>query len=672
MQLKQLIKAGVAGFSLASCSGILWAADDTNSLAVLKSMSLEDLGNVQVHTVVAASKYEQKTTEAPASVSIITQDEIKRYGYRTLAEILGSVQGFYVSNDRNYSYVGVRGMSLGDVNSRVLLLIDGHRMNDNLTDSAMIGTEFMLDVDLIDRVEIIRGPGAALYGNNAFFAVINVITRKAGQVNGIEASGEYGNYDTYKVRFTAGKSFTNGVACLLSGTYYNSAGEDQLFFPKYNTPAQNNGVARNMDGDWYGSLFGSLSYWDLILEGGWIRREKVNPTAPDFTTFNDPRMRTVDDDSYVDLKYAHDFSGVADVTARLYCDRHTETIGYPYSTSPGGEPYFVEYLTGTSWGAELQLNKKLWDKDMISVGAEYRDDFSLNDRLVDPSGTYTGLQDLHSRRQNDGVFAQGDFALLDELHLNSGVRYDQYGDFAPFFSPRLALIYNPLEQSTFKAIYGTAFRAPSFEEQTALANQINHNIQPEKIETYELDYEQGIGQYLRSSLAGFYNQMDDLILYQNGAYGNVNADSKGMELALEGNWTNGVRCRASYTLEKAENRTGGGGFPNSPEDLVKLNLSVPVIKEKLFASLQFQYVSSRHTIYTSPNGGATLPGVDTPGFPILNFTILSKQIVKNLDVSASVYNLLDQSYADPSTAGHLEDQIPQAGRTFLLKLTYRF
>jgi len=233
----------------------------------------------------------------------------------------------------------------------------------------------------------------------------------------------------------------------------------------------------------------------------------------------------------------------------------------------------------------------------------------------------------------------------------------------------VALISNPLEKSTVKAIYGTAFRAPNFDE---LIDTRDQNIKAEAIRSYELVYEQGIGQRLRSSLSGFYNRMDDLIIYQNGAYGNVNADSRGMELALEGNWPKGVRCRASYTLQRTENLSSGGGFPDSPEHLVKLNLSVPVVREKVFASLESHYVSSRHTVYTDPYGGATLPGPDTAGFPLLNFTLFSKDIVKNLEVSASIYNLLDQSYADPSTEDHLQPQIRQDGRSFRLKLTYRF
>ena len=112
-------------------------------------------------------------------MTIVTAGEIKRYGYRTLADILRSVRGFFVTYDRNYDYVGVRGFGRpGDYNSRVLLLVDGHRINDNVYDTASIGTEFPVDVDLIDRMEIIPGPSSSLYGNNAFFGVINIITRK--------------------------------------------------------------------------------------------------------------------------------------------------------------------------------------------------------------------------------------------------------------------------------------------------------------------------------------------------------------------------------------------------------------------------------------------------------------------------------------------------------------
>jgi len=667
-----MFKPCLAGLALSLFSNRAVADGDTNSVAALKALSLEELGNIQIKYVVAASLYSQKTTEAPASVSIIGQEEIKAYGYRTLADILRSLPGFNVSNDRNNDYLGVRGFSLGDQNNRVLLMIDGHRVNDNLSDSADIGTAFLLDVDLIDRVEVVRGPGSVLYGNNAFFAVIDVITRKGGQVNGVEASGEYGGFDTYKVRFTAGRAFTNGVEFLASGTYDNSAGPDSLLYPEYaNTPSS--GVAQAMNGDWYGSLLGSLSYQDFALEGGFIRRKNVDPTAQDFTTFDDPRSSTAEDRGYAELKWAHSFPDLVDVDARVYYDRTTTRQGYPFSSTPGGDPFYAEATEGQAVGVEVQLKKTLWEKHTLSVGGDYRDDFSEDDRVLAPlpASEYAQGNELFGRRLSDGVFAEGDFALLDQLHLNAGARYDQYADYAPFYSPRLALIYHPAAASTFKAIYGTAFRAPDFYEQT-LKDQFNQALQSEQIESYELVYEQGLGPHLRASLSAYYNDLDDLIIYRNGAYENVNADSRGMELGLEGNWAHGVRCRASYTLQKTENRSGDWEFPDSPENMLKGNVSVPLFQEKLVASLEMQYVSSRHTYYTNPNGGETLPGLDVDGYPVVNFTLFSKNIFQHLEVSASVHNLLDQSYADPATAGHLQAQIPQDGRTFWLKLTYTF
>ena len=135
----------------------------TNKLtANLGELPLESLMQLEVPVVSSASKFMQKATEAPASVTVISSEQIQRYGYRTLADVLQSVPGFNVSYDRNYSFVGVRGVSLGDFNSRILLLVDGHRVNNNLTDGAFVDTAFILDMDLVDHVEIIRGPSAVL------------------------------------------------------------------------------------------------------------------------------------------------------------------------------------------------------------------------------------------------------------------------------------------------------------------------------------------------------------------------------------------------------------------------------------------------------------------------------------------------------------------------------
>jgi len=645
----------------------------------LTDLPLETLMEIEVPKVYGASKFDQKTTEAPSSITVITADEIKRYGYRTLADVLRSVPGFYVSYDRNYAYLGARGINLGDFNARMLLLVDGHRVNNNITDGAYIDTAFILDIDLVDRVEIIRGPGSVLYGNNAFFGVINVITRQGKQLDGAEVSGEYASYDTYKGRFTYGNLFTNGVQLLLSGTYYDSAGVDELFYKEFNTPTQNNGVARGLDDDSFGSFFGSLSYRDFTLEGGFVSREKVNPTgqfsitnpAYFITTFNDSRLRTTDERSYSALKYAHNFPEVVDVTAQVYYDRYDFEIGIPQTTfdytgtNVVSSVFTTENDVGEWWGAEVQLNKRLWDRHIVTLGGEYRDDFRQERRV-------TGQATVSQERQSYGVYLQGDFAVVTNLHFNGGVRYDQYGDFDPTFNPRLALIYNPVAKSTLKAIYGTAFRAPNFLEMA-----LGQLLQPENITSYELVYEQEIGRHLRSSLTGFYNEMSDLIVFNSGGFANFDAETKGLELALSGLWASGIRGRVSYSLQETRNHSLDWEMPDSPHHLVKFNLSVPLYRDKIFAGIEFQYTSDRRSLHNTsdaadPDQPLTVQGAEAGDFGIVNLTLFSQKLIKNLEFSASVYNLLDRKYGDPATRFHVQDVLEDQGRTFRLKLTYRF
>ncbi|MES1180753.1 MAG: TonB-dependent receptor, partial [Verrucomicrobiota bacterium] len=542
--------------------------------------------------------------------------------------------------------------------------------NNNLNDGAAIGTDFIVDVDLIDHVEIIRGPNAVFYGNNAFFGVINVVTRQGKQVAGAEVSGAYAQYDSYQGRVTYGNSFTNGFQFLLSGTWHDSAGPNGLFYKEYNTPAQNNGIAQGLDGDSFKSIFGSFSFRDFTLEGGYLTRNKENPTAQFGSTFNDPRLQTTDERSYTSLKYAHSFPEIVDVTAQIYYDRSKFEIGYPTAVGPGATFFSKEKDAGEWWGTEVELNKRIWERHVITVGAEFRDDFRQHREVFDPAaGTVFIAADRD--RISYGVYAQGDFELRTNLHFNAGVRFDQYGNFEPAFDPRLALIYNPWQTATLKAIYGTAFRAPNFLE---LSDPQFQNIRPEEITSYELVYEQEIGRYLRSSVSGFYNQMGDLIAFQSGNYTNLDASTKGMELALEGNWNNGIRTRMSYSLQQTEDGSGQR-LRDSPEQLVKLNVSVPLYKQKIFAGLEVQYTSRRQSLHNTTDAFGqplTVPGESAAGFGVVNFTIFSHDLVKNLEFSASIYNLLDKQYGDPASRFHQQDIIAQDGRSFRLKLTYRF
>jgi iron complex outermembrane receptor protein len=168
--------------------------------------------------------------------------------------------------------------------------------------------------------------------------------------------------------------------------------------------------------------------------------------------------------------------------------------------------------------------------------------------------------------------------------------------------------------------------------------------------------------------------MDDLLVFSSGSFTNFNADTRGVELALEGFWPSGIRGRASYSFQDTGNTSVGWDMPDSPNHLLKFNLSVPLVRDKVFAGVEFQYTSDRHSLHTTMLGGqpVTVQGEEAGGFGVVNLTLFSQKLIKNLEFSASVYNVLDRRFSDPASSFHTMDLIQQDGRSFRLKLTYRF
>src|ERR1700722_5317172 len=349
----------------------------------LGAASLEELSNIQVYS---ASKHMQRTSDAPSSVTVITSDEIQRYGYRSLADILESVRGFYITYDRDYSYVGVRGFGrLGDSNNRILVLIDGHRINDNVFGQPFLGSEFLVDVDLIERLEIIRGPSSSLYGADAFFAVINVITRKPAQIKGFEVSFADGSFGTYQGRATYGGEY-RGLGLMLSGTFYHSQGP-LLYFPEFNSPATNNGITPTSEYESYQHLIAAVSFHGFTLQGLFSARDKGVPTAYYGALFNDPRTQNFDNHQYFDLSYQHAVTEHWELTARTSYDRTREDAPVPYATGlPDNSSYVQTYsFHGDWWDGEAQLSRTLFGKHKITLGTE------IIDNLKQDQGDYSGF-----------------------------------------------------------------------------------------------------------------------------------------------------------------------------------------------------------------------------------------------------------------------------------------
>jgi iron complex outermembrane receptor protein len=638
--------------------------------ADLTKLSIEDLMKITIESV---SRFEQKVVEAPASVTIITSDDIRMYGYRNLADILKSVRGLYVGDDRNYSYLGMRGFSRpGDYNTRFLLLVDGHRMNDNIFDYAAIGNDFILDIDLIDRVEIIRGPTSSVYGTNAFLGTINVKTKTGKDLEGAEVSGEGGRFSTYKGRLTYGNKFENGLDVVLSGSRYGSHGDSRLFYKEFNSPTTNFGVAEDADGEALGSFFGLLSFHGFTLAGGYNNREKQIPTAAFGTIFNTEDTKTIDKRGFLDLKYDRQFFNQLGFKGRIFYDYYYYRGDYIYDYADPGDPPFIvtnrDVSRTDSLGADLQLTRTLFQKHKFILGVEYQHVFRQNQRN-DDIDVYL---DDKRRSYSWAIYLQDEFEVFKNFRLSLGARYDRFSLSGGTINPRAALVYLPFEKTVLKLLFGQAFRAPNVYElfySTPASSKASRNLDPETIRTVELVAQQYLGFNLWGSTNLYYQRIDDLITLQRDpsdgllVYRNVNSvEQKGVEFELEGRWETGFRGRVSYALQNTKDRETGKTLTNSPTYLVKLNGVIPILRDNLFLGLEEQYTSHRKT----------LAGNHVGGYWITNITLFNEKLVKGLVLSASIYNLLGKKYGDPGSGEHEQDTIKQDGRSFRFKLTFRY
>lgn len=631
---------------------------------------------IKVPSVTGASRFEQKETDAPASVTVITAEDFQQHGWRSLGEALNSVRGLYSGYSRSYTYLGVRGYNRpGDFNGHTLLLVDGVRMNENIYSTSLLGPEAVVDISLIDHVEVIRGSASSLYGSNAFFGVVNIVTKNATAFDHGEASLATGSFDTGQARLTLARSFDSGLKLLLSGTWFESQGPT-LYFPKFDSRATNRGVVSDLDSEDTQKLFAKASYGDFTLTAAYNRREKQVPVPYSGSPFGDRAAREQDRQAFVDLRYAKKFDGGWDLQAHTSYNWYWFDSYFSFLDTLPSDPDrgIVNHDVGRGrWlEAEVQVNKKIAEKHTLTVGGDLRRNIRQSQKNFDME-PYFLYQDENRTSNNYGIFAQGDVQILDNLRLNAGVRYDHYSTFGSTTNPRFALIYHPSSRGTLKLIHGTAFRAPNpYEFAYSGANAIpNPELGPEEIESDEIVLEQRIGSNYRMAISAYQNRIKGLIeqVVVNPADGTsqfqnrAQTRSRGVEAELEGRWKNGVQFKVSFAHQLTKDETTGDQLSNSPRSIAKGLLSFPLIEDHLSAGLEVQY-----------RGGV----LSTAGNPVddywfANLNLLAKDVgFKGLDISAGVFNIFDERYDYPGTDADASETIRQDGRTFFIQATYRF
>ncbi len=657
---KYRLKLSIAGLLL--CVSLKVFAVEVNDIG---RMDLEQLMSVELETV-TASKYSQKLSETASSVTIIGKDQIQQFGYRTLSDVLRTVPGFFITNNRAYDNAGIRGFDQSaDYNGRMLIMIDGIRMNEAIYDSGFTDNALPIDIDLVERVEVVRGPGSSLYGNNAFFAVVNVITKRGSNYQGGELAGAWGSFDTYKGRASYGRKLDNGLDFLASATGFNSAGQS-LQILEASTPANPLGASSGANNEHDKQFFAKANWGNFSFEGGYGRRFKGIPGGIFGVDFGTPASSLQDSEAFVNLQYQKALSPKLDFTARAFYGDYDFKGQYRY----GG--ILTSNLNHAWWsGMEMRLLSSHFDEHKLLAGVEVQENWLLQ-QYVDTSPPISVSQDASRDTHRVGIFLQDDMDLTERLKLSLGARFDDNSlSSQSMFSPRVGLVYQMLAETVFKLQYGKAFRSPTIAQQFysvyGVPSQIpNNGLQPEQIDTVSLAWEQAFARDWHFTATGYY-------LKQNKRLGVVNETPSiqhtvnlggeigyGGEFELQRRWDNGALLRSGYSLIFAKNLDPTTQNPdilsNVPRHLYQLNFMTPLFSSKWHGGFDMQVLSARTSSQST-----------TPSYTRIGLNLLYQPIT-HLDLSASVYDLLDDNRLEP---GGIYG-IPQEGRTFRLKFECRF
>lgn len=661
--------------------------------------------------VTIATRHETQVSKAPGIITVITGEEIKNMGYRTFAEILRTIPGFEIlkAGDFGETSPSVRGLQGAN---RVRVMLNGHLVNNPLRGEAF-GNFDDFPVENIKRLEIIRGPGSAMYGENAFLSVINIITKDAKDIDGVYLNSGYGNFDTKEGNIVFGK--TCGKVEISGMVHYRETdGFDGIVRSDNQTIVDNNlsslGIPASSQAP--GKVEDRRREYDLNLKvvytdftfQGWYSNKNRGPfIGPQYTLTDESDLES----NYVfaEAGYKKTFQEKFTMKPRLYYDQFDnnsyieslpEGTTLPLDTDGDGTPNtFETYTNGLIGngkvtekivGTEIPFDYELFDGNILTLGFEYRLINQTNVHYLSNSnpltfGALDSIQDLsdsypylkEATRRIWSVYLQDTWDVTDTLNLTIGARHDHYSDFGGATSPRSGITWAFMKNASLKLLYGEAFRAPDFVEMFTTnqpAIRGNEDLDPETMRTYEAGLNYQFNKHVTSSINYFYNDINDLIVLrtlptvQNTSRYENFGDARvwGIETETRVDVTEGNYLFMNYTFQNPEDEAGND-LPFVAKH--KGNFGVNVHYWKYINTNLSTFVSGKRTREENDSRD------DLPAYALLNLSVTGKRFFKTMEVQGTVFNLLDKDYSDPGPVSIPED-LPRPGRTFFVGLSYQF
>lgn len=659
-------------------------------------------GDEEILSIATGAK--QPVARAPAVASVITSAQIKEIGATDLDQILETIPGLHVAHStRAYNPIYIIRGIYSETNPQVLILVNGIPItNAFMGDRSQVWGG--MPVKDIARIEVMRGPGSAIYGADAFSGVINIITKSADDIDGTEIGGRAGSFDSKDVWLLHGREY-GGVKTAFSIEYGTTDGQRELITADaqtrldtlFGTSASLAPGPVNLGRKYLDSrLDFGFQNWRLRL--GYQGRWDVG-TGAGVAQALDPVGKNESDRFNADLSYRLTTIQHWDTTAELSyfnTSARSDLTLFPPGAFGGAFPDGVignpdVYERHTRFGISSFYTGI--NKHRVRLGAGYNQSNLYN---IKESRNYTfapggipvplgSVVDVSTSapfireklRQVTYAFIQDEWSFARDWNLTAGVRHDHYSDFGDTTNPRAALVWQTDYNLTTKLLYGRTFRAPSFAEMYNINNPVvlgNPNLKPETINTLELAFDYQISDKLRSGLNLFHYHMRNIIRFVADpapattmtAQNSGNQEGHGLEFELNWTLTKTLRLTGNYAFQHSENQSTQTDPGYAPHHQVYLRANWQASPD-WSVNPQVKWISER-----SRAAGDARPNLD--GYTLVDLTLRHTPMLHNgkLEFAVSVRNLFDIRAYEPSLSpGLIPNDFPLAGRNFYLEAAYK-
>jgi len=672
----------------------------SNKITDLTELTLEELMNIEIIT---SSRVPENIKKTASSITVITDIQIRQMGARHLSDVLQTVPGmnyYYHFSGVHMTYA--RGL-IGALSPNILVMINSHPINENSSGGAMM-THDTLMLDNVKRIEIIRGPGSALYGANAFAGVINVITKEAEDVDGWELTASGGSYDTQQYNLLYGKTH-NDLAIVLNYNYFNTHGfnghvnKDALstsIFPRNRIASLAPGRMKGDDEKYDFSL--NLKYKGFTFDGRYVDRERDLPIAIIRPILNNKSIFSFKD-YYLNLSYERTLFEGLDFFGKVYRNHYNPHSDYQLSPpgsvqlTPFGPVIMREGMIGISsnknnrTGFEIQTTYKMNDFNTVVAGITYEEmkQYDVSRRsnflwtpfpgVLIPLLSVRDLTDIQNvnrsvKRNFKAFFIEDIWDITEDVRLTVGARYDDYSDFGSEVSPRAGLTWEFKKGYDLKLLYSHAFRAPSFGELYSIVVG-NPDLDPEEVDTYQVSLGAEFTSSLSSRVTWFLNRTKDTISVKMEPglefarhINKGKSRTEGLEVEMSYDFGRGTYLAMNYTHQIINKRSFLWIIPKHRGNIMaNIRLSKYL---NFYAACHFEDGFRR-------NRGDNRD--DMSGYGIVNATLIAKKFLKGyeeLEIRGSVYNLFDKDYTSPTGKDQLPNDTPRPGRNFIIEMKYKF